>query len=834
MNKDDTVNILADPVRELVCPECGYTIDVTGEQILTPLSCPKCEADLTVPARLGDFILVEVLGSGGMATVYKAYDESLGRFVAVKIMRRRYGDDPKFVERFLREARAAARLNHPNVVQIYSCAQKKGQPYIVMEYVDGGKLDKTIANDSPLAEARVLEIGRDVADGLRAASDIGLVHGDIKPANIVFDRNGLAKVADFGLAHFATEQEDKSEVWGTPYYIAPERARKEKQDMRSDIYCLGATLFHAITGQPPFEGETAVDVVMARLKEPPPDIQDTRPDLHPMTARLIGRMLEVEKIKRYPNYHSLLSDFEKAGQEMENQHSERKKGKGKKSEGRSAKQVTSSVSKKSQRKRIVAVIIFLIAIGVGIAGWMLWSPKKSSPSARKPPPPTAIQEEDAKDVIVYQPFTDRQDQILADILEKWTPETLLATERDLEPFAKRIEDDPLAVAWKDIFLALIDEMRRDEEAAEKDLNSVLSGGVKEEESKDGESDGDESTGRQLPVSLAEFFLNEEGLSTAVENEEWPKWYADFIVFIKGFDSLLEGDLDSSLQDLDSYSAIESPEKPRWPYSLQNLAENLAERIRKWQKLKEEVDSNVEQEDFKAALDLLGRVRSNLFVPFKNDKLDIVKEKQQAFQEEQRRKREAERKKREQEEAARRKAEREKHEAAVKRDMELLESTNKKIRNMLMRNQFSQSLSTFKKTRPDMETEEGSAEFKQRSGSLEYLRKLKAFLISSINSNPYRGATDILKGGAIASSPESITVELSGGAGTAEYSWERVRPRLLIPMTRHYLQRSNIIDRKRAEITMGLAEYSELRNLNMEDKFRKAARKFDPQIAGEQE
>ena len=286
---------------------------------LNPFSeveCPHCHTRHAVPVLLGHFLLLGVLGQGGMGVVYKALDQTLGRFIAIKVMRREIGDDSQFIASFLREARAAASLNHHNVVQIYSCSEEHGQPYIVMELVGGSRLDDLMATGKPLDEKRVLEIGLDIAHGLQAAHGINLVHGDIKPANILLDQDGVAKVVDFGLARFIAAQQADHEVWGTPYYIAPELVKRRPYDFRADMYSLGATLFHALAARPPFDGKTANDAIFARLKHPAPDLLSLVPNLNPQTAEVISRLLEVDPSKRYPTYPSLIADLRESARAM--------------------------------------------------------------------------------------------------------------------------------------------------------------------------------------------------------------------------------------------------------------------------------------------------------------------------------------------------------------------------------------------------------------------------------------------------------------------------------------------------------------------------------------
>ena len=170
---------------------------------------------IQTPADFGHFLLEKELGHGGMGGVYLARDKMLDRKVAIKVMLKELGSDPTFVERFQREAQAAARLNHPNIAQIYSFGQEQGMPYIAMELVPGGSLDKDMeANPGCLDPVRVMRIGQQLVDALALAAEQGLVHGDVKPENVLYADDGTAKLVDFGLAAM---QGDSNEIWGTPY-----------------------------------------------------------------------------------------------------------------------------------------------------------------------------------------------------------------------------------------------------------------------------------------------------------------------------------------------------------------------------------------------------------------------------------------------------------------------------------------------------------------------------------------------------------------------------------------------------------------------------------------
>ena len=300
--------IETDPMSKMNCAFCGAEIDIEGLPRFSPVACTACAKENTVSAKLGHFVLLKSLGSGGMGTVFLAEDENLGRKVAIKVMQKQLGQDPALFETFRNEAQSAARLNHPHVAQIYSFGREKGLPYLAMELVNGNKLDEMIESGSALDPAFVLRVGLEIAEGLKAAEEVGLFHGDIKPDNILFDENMQAKLVDFGIASMAS-QGATNELWGTPYYIAPEKVQKKKNSARSDIYSLGATLYHAIAGQPPYEGADAVAVIKARFAGPPPALESIRPDIEPEVTRIIGRMMYNDLFMRYPNYGSLINDI---------------------------------------------------------------------------------------------------------------------------------------------------------------------------------------------------------------------------------------------------------------------------------------------------------------------------------------------------------------------------------------------------------------------------------------------------------------------------------------------------------------------------------------------
>src|SRR5205809_7609554 len=225
------------------CAGCGAKVFISGD--LPPLSttpCTKCGNPVMMPMRLRQFELRDAIASGGMGTVYRAFDLMLEREVAVKLMRKELTEDTKSLENFYSEARACAALNHTNIIHIYTFDEIEGQLYLAMELADRGSLDQKIEQQGRLSELQVLDIGIKVASALDTALKHNLLHRDIKPGNILFNSEGEPKLVDFGLARSAEEEDHEATVWGTPYYVPPETVQREPDRFLSDMYSLGAPL----------------------------------------------------------------------------------------------------------------------------------------------------------------------------------------------------------------------------------------------------------------------------------------------------------------------------------------------------------------------------------------------------------------------------------------------------------------------------------------------------------------------------------------------------------------------------------------------------------------
>jgi eukaryotic-like serine/threonine-protein kinase len=262
----------------------------------------------------GRYRLEEKIGSGGMSTVYRAFDPTLERWVAIKLMHQDISRDPDQLERFRREARSVARLNHPHLVTVIDAGEDEGSPYIVFEYVEGETLKERIRRQRrlpiPEAVAYAIEIGR----ALSCAHAAKLVHRDVKPQNVLIDHDGRAKVTDFGIAR-SLEQEGLTvagRVLGTTDYVSPEQALGQDVTEQSDIYSLGIVLYEMLTGETPFRADTQVAIAMKHVREPLPDVQTRRPEISAVLASIVERATAKETRNRYASVDELVHDLEQA------------------------------------------------------------------------------------------------------------------------------------------------------------------------------------------------------------------------------------------------------------------------------------------------------------------------------------------------------------------------------------------------------------------------------------------------------------------------------------------------------------------------------------------
>ncbi|MDA3963270.1 MAG: FapA family protein [Planctomycetota bacterium] len=269
------------------------------------------------PKQIGPYRILGVLGEGGMGRVYRAEQSALGREVALKVMMPSLMARKEVNERFLREARAAAGINHPNVITCFDVGQEKGMLYMALELVTGGDCSQLLKSlDGQLGEDRALSIVRDAATGLAPIEAAGLIHRDIKPANIFLTQRGSAKLADLGLVRDTVTDDQLTSPGvpvGTPAYMSPEQAGGQSDvDIRSDICSLGATLYCLLVGRPPFSGETPIHTIMAVLNKEPPDPSKARTDLSPATVELIARAMAKDRAGRFQTSMAMVQACEAA------------------------------------------------------------------------------------------------------------------------------------------------------------------------------------------------------------------------------------------------------------------------------------------------------------------------------------------------------------------------------------------------------------------------------------------------------------------------------------------------------------------------------------------
>ncbi len=265
--------------------------------------------------EIGGYKVLAKLGSGGMGSVYKAEQVSLGKIVALKILPPKYARDQAFLARFDREARSLAKVNHRNIVRAIDFGKDKGFYYLSMEFVEGQSLYDLVKRDGPFPEERALDVAAQIADGLSHAAGQGLVHRDVKPENILLTGEGDVKILDFGLAkpdeENASFKTTAGITFGTPHFMSPEQVRAEELDTRSDLYSIGATLFYLLTGKTPFSGKNDVEVMTAHLDKPVPDPRKVRPEVSKNVARVVRRLMAKSPADRYQDGAELFEDLER-------------------------------------------------------------------------------------------------------------------------------------------------------------------------------------------------------------------------------------------------------------------------------------------------------------------------------------------------------------------------------------------------------------------------------------------------------------------------------------------------------------------------------------------
>jgi len=312
----------AEPGEQVLCPRCRAKFVVEAEPgggpppqspgtTTSPVDVTLSDGDPMIGREIGGCRIESLLGKGGMGSVYRAHHQTLDIPVAIKLMHREAVGSQKAVDRFFLEARAAAKLGHPNIVGVLNMGEDDNLWYMIMEYMPGGSLDRVMRAQGPMPYQQAVEIVMDVGFGLQAAHEAGIIHRDIKPANIFLGKDGHAKLGDLGVVKVRSEDVDLTTVgiaMGTPRYIAPEQARDASlADARSDIYSLGCTFYQMVTGRPSYDGDSHLDIIEKHLHAPVSDPAAVCPDLPARLAAVIRRMMAKDPEDRFPDMDALLA-----------------------------------------------------------------------------------------------------------------------------------------------------------------------------------------------------------------------------------------------------------------------------------------------------------------------------------------------------------------------------------------------------------------------------------------------------------------------------------------------------------------------------------------------
>jgi len=303
-------------IRKFQCQHCKGIVETEFDDEY--VICGHCESACLVPKEFGpgvvidDFVVVKLLGEGGMGNVYLAHQFSLDRKVALKILKDDFLKDPKFKDEFIYEARSVACLNHPNIIQAYKVGEEDGLVFFAMEYVEGRNLKDILKEEGAINEKLAISIAMEIVAALGYGWKLRkLVHRDIKPENIMMTLDGTAKLMDLGLSLRDGDDKDEGDmIAGTPQYISPEQILGTEMDIRGDFYCLGATLYHLVAGALPFEG-TLQQIVKSHLSEKPPSLRKRVPGIDDFFAKIIHKMMAKKPDDRYESADALLAAFRK-------------------------------------------------------------------------------------------------------------------------------------------------------------------------------------------------------------------------------------------------------------------------------------------------------------------------------------------------------------------------------------------------------------------------------------------------------------------------------------------------------------------------------------------
>lgn len=347
-------------------------MDVTELGPFTRVGCPQCGHEVRVKTEMGGYQLKSRLAEGGMSVIFVAQDKTLGREVAVKVLNDDYSAVSSRVAQFEQEARLTASVSHPNVVRVYTVGESYRRWFIAMELVSGQSLEVLMEERGALPQEEVVKIALQSVEGLQAAYFAGLIHRDVKPGNILIDDSGTVKIVDFGLSLLMDEMEESAgEIWATPYYVPPEALTDEEETFRSDIYSLGASLYHALSGHPPVEGLQPATRILQEEKRNVKPLGKMAPQLHPRVIALVERAMAYEPVQRFNSYDEFGEELKAVCLILAGDEGGATTISGERAERRS-----------SVMKSMVLVVVTLLAV-LASGGYFYWNEMRGNQSAVK-------------------------------------------------------------------------------------------------------------------------------------------------------------------------------------------------------------------------------------------------------------------------------------------------------------------------------------------------------------------------------------------------------------------------------------------------------------------
>ena len=787
------------------CHACSAPIDPAGQPAFTQVECPRCGAFSVVPLQFGNLLLLNVLGLGGMGTVYKAIDLQLNRCVAVKILRPKFAGNPQFIEAFAREARAAAAINHPNVAQVYSFAEHGGQYYLTMELLERGSLDDRITKLGKMPEADVLAVGAGIAAGLNAAHQLGLLHRDIKPGNILFNEDGVAKLVDFGLAGAQHEAAGPGPgvIWGTPYYIAPEKLRGQPEDFHSDMYSLGATLFHALAARPPFDAKTAAEVLAKQATAPAFNLKTYNPTVQDFTSNVIGRMLAKEPTERFVTYDALIQELHQAEHLIREKHA--------------APALVTATGERIPLLSIIATGVAIIATGVVIT--ILWfnRAKFGMETNTSPPAPLPVVTNTAPVVVVPDeevnfnaatPWADAWTNAIAQLAQN-NIQAALSECANLKQ--KLTRGQPHHRQW--VFLlegiTLVTAGRADEAAPVfQKANPALPGKI---------------TIANLVEPLAVLMLAD---LPAAATTNWPGWAIDFGHMLRGLKHLSAGQLDAARVAFDQYRQLPPDPNQRWAYALQPLAQKLAGEISRIPATLADIDRLQQAGKFDAALNAVSDARNRL--PFVGLKMQLDERETVILKAQQVAQQQLEDAKRNAEIEARQRISAEQVQRQGDAEVRQVQALDTPLTNY----DFKSALAKLDDLLPKLTTPAGKQALAQRRAVLRWLVELKKLLAADFARLPVDASKIVTRGAHIdgkltGATDTELTFTLPYGALTI--LWRDLPPATIQQLCESYAQAGKPAERARRYLAT--AVFAKQFNLKLAD-YRKLAAQLDPSLQPE--